>query len=137
MAQFVHDELADLTRRHFALAESAQAMRDARDRSLHFLLLDGALLQRFQQSAAQFLFIERFATAMALDDQRHHELGRLEGRESLAAGETLAPTPNLLPLGRQTRVVHLGLLVAAEGTVHGGVPSAQRSAQRPSTGSSP
>ena len=78
------------------------------------------LLQRLVHAGAQLALVERLAAAVALDHQRHHQLGGLEGREALAALQALAAAADLPPLARQARVVHLGLVVAAEGTVHRG-----------------
>ena len=43
-----------------------------------------------------------FAAAIALDHHRHHELGRLEGREALAALQALAAAADLTAFSRET-----------------------------------
>ena len=95
VAQFLHHELAHLARSHLALTERAQAVGDALDGGFDLLLLDRTLLQRAQDARTQLLLVEGLAFAMAFDDQRHHELGGLEGGEALAAGEALAPPTDL------------------------------------------
>ena len=118
MAQLVHHELADLPRGHFALTETAQSMRDSRNRGLDAILLDRSLLQRFDETRAQLLLVEGLATAMTFDHERHDELGRLKGRETLTTGETFTPTADLSPFSGETRVVDLGLFVAAKRAIH-------------------
>src|SRR5437016_4257663 len=78
----------------------------------------GALLQRLLHAGAQLPLIEGLAATIALDHHRHHELRRLESREALAALQALAAAADLTAFPREARVGHLGLDVAAEGTVH-------------------
>src|SRR5262249_58460429 len=66
--------------------------------------------------------IDRPASATPRDHERHAELGGLEGCEALAALQALAAAADLTPLAGETRVVHLGLLVAAEWAVHAASP---------------
>src|SRR4029077_14290176 len=60
---------------------------------------------------------------IALHHHRHHELRGFEGREALAALQALATTADLAPFTGEARVVHLGLDVAAERTVHAVYPA--------------
>jgi hypothetical protein len=55
---------------------------------------------------------------VTFDHERHNELGRLEGRETLTASETFTTTADLSPFSGETRVVDLGLFVAAERAIH-------------------
>ena len=76
-------------------------------------------------AGAQLDLVERFAGVVALDDLRHQQLGRLEGREALAAGEALATPADLPALASEARVGDLGLNVAAERAVHAAGPVAR------------
>ena len=86
---------------------------------------DRALLERLHDPAAQLALVEGLARAVVLDDLRHDELGGLEGREALAAGQALAAAADLVPLAREARVGHLGVVVVAERAVHGRSPGAR------------
>jgi hypothetical protein len=55
---------------------------------------------------------------VTFDHERHDELGGLEGRETLSTGETFTPTADLSPFSGETRVVDLGLFVAAKRAIH-------------------
>jgi len=81
-------------------------------------LFDRSFLERLDQTRTQLLLVEGFATTVTFDHERHDELGRLEGRETLTAGETFATTAYLSPFSGETRVVDLGLFVAAERAIH-------------------
>src|SRR6185312_5647277 len=117
-AQLVHHDLAHFTRGDLAFTEAAQLVADATDRLLDRFLTDRPLLECLAHAGSQLRLIERLARTIALDDERHGELGRLERREAFAAGETLAAAADLAALTRETRVGDLRLDVAAEGTVH-------------------
>ena len=123
LVQLFHHDLADLARGHFALAEAAQLARDVADRFLDGLARYRPLLQRLEHAAAQLALVERHAALVALHHQRHHQLGGLERGEALAAGQAFAAAADLRALGREARVGDLGVVVRAEGTVHG-TPSA-------------
>ena len=85
---------------------------------------DRALLERLRDAGAELALVEGLARAVVLDDLRHDELGGLEGREALAAGQAFAPAADLVPLAREARVRHLGVVVVAERAVHGRGPGA-------------
>ena len=119
LVQFFHDDFADLPRRDFALAETAQLARDVPHGFFDGFAAHRAFLQRLVQSAAQLVLVERHAALIVLHHQRHHQLGGFERGETLAAGQALAAPANLRAFGRQPRVVYLGVVVRAEGTVHG------------------
>src|SRR5690606_37796814 len=116
-AQLLHDEIADHAARHLALAERLQRVRDVLDAALDVLALDGALLQRAQESGRELRSIERLAAIVALDDVRHDELRRLERREALAALEALAPPTHLPAFAREPRIDDFGVLEVAEGAM--------------------
>jgi hypothetical protein len=111
-----------------ALAKRLQVMLDVLDAALDVLSLDGAFLERVQETVAQLGDVERLAPIVALDNVRHDELGALERREPLAAGEALAAAAHLAALAGQARVGHLRVLKAAERTMH--TCSARRGSQR-------
>jgi hypothetical protein len=66
----------------------------------------------------ELVFVEGLAAAVTLDQTRHEQFRALEGREALAAAQALAAAADLPAVGRQPRIGHLGLDVAAEGTMH-------------------
>ena len=94
-------------------------MADALDRGLDRLAADRSLLERLHDPAAQLALVEGLARAVVLDDLRHDELGGLEGREPLAAGQAFAAAPDLVTLAGEARVRHLGVVVVAERAMHG------------------
>src|SRR5690606_4818399 len=114
--------VADHASGHFALTHGLESMPDALDAFLDVLALDRPFLQGPQHAAAQLPFVERLASIVALDDMRHHQLRRLEGREALAARLAFATSANLTTFPGQTRVDDLGVLVTAKGTMHGAPP---------------
>src|SRR5580658_11363672 len=118
VAQFLHHQLTHGARGHFAVAETAHLVHDAAHRFIDLLARHRALLQGLLHAGAQLLLIESLARAVTLDDLRHHQLSGLEGGEALTAAQALTATADLAPLAGQTRVVDLGLFVAAERTVH-------------------
>src|SRR6185312_14495451 len=117
-AQLVHHDFAHFARGDLPLTEAAQLVADATDRLLDRFLTDRPLLECLAHAGPQLRLIERLARTIALHDERHGELGRLERREALAAGETLAAAADLTAFTREARVGDLRLDVAAEGTVH-------------------
>ena len=119
MTQLLHHELADGARRHLALAEAAQLVNTRLDRCVDAArALTGRFSSAFSMPLRSLRSSNRFAAAIALDHQRHQQLGGLEGREALATAQTLAPAADLAALAGEARVRHLGLYVAAEGTMH-------------------
>src|SRR5437762_2543892 len=118
VAQLLHHELPDRARGHLPVAEASHLVHDAAHGLVDLLARHGALLQRLLHAGAQFPLIEGLAATIALDHHRHHQLGRLESREALAALQALAAAADLTAFPREARVGHLGLDVAAEGTVH-------------------
>jgi hypothetical protein len=98
VAELLHDDLADDARGDLALAQHAQAMADALDRGFDRLAADGTLLERLHDARAQLALVEGLASAVVLDDLRHDEFRRLEGREALAAGQAFAAAADLVPL---------------------------------------
>src|SRR6185369_4181098 len=119
IVQLLHRQLADQPRVHFALAERAQFVADVHDRGIERFARHRALLQRLEHAIAELAFVERLAAGVVLDDARHHQLGRLEGRETLAALQALATAADLLSFAGQARVDDFGFLVVAEGAMHG------------------
>jgi hypothetical protein len=70
--------------------------------------------------ARSFSSSNGWRTAVGFDQARQHQFGRLERRETFAAGQAFTPAAHLFALGDQTRVDDLGVVGTAEGTVHGG-----------------
>ncbi len=126
--QLLHRKLADEPRGDLALAEGAQFMADVHDGRIQCFARNGTLYERLEHAAAKLLLIEGLAALVILDDTRHDELGCFEGRESLAALEAFAASPNLLSLTRQSRVDDLGFFVVAERAVHTLVNGGRRTA---------
>src|SRR5690606_12861699 len=62
--------------------------------------------------------VERLAAIVPLDDVRHHELRRLERRETLLAPEARTAPAHLPALARKPRVDDLRIGVIAERAVH-------------------
>ena len=93
-------------------------MLDVLDAALDILALHGTLLQRIQEAVAQLDDVERLAAIVALDDVRHHELGHLERRETLAALQALAAAADLATFAREARVRHFGIFEVAERAMH-------------------
>src|SRR2546430_15728284 len=118
VAQLLHHELPDRARGHFPVPEAAHLVHHATEGLVELGARHRALLQRFLHAGAQLRLIERLAPPVALDHHRHEELGRFEGREALATLQALAAPADLPALAGEARVGHLGLDVAAEGTVH-------------------
>src|SRR5690606_33155185 len=117
-AQLLHDQIADQPARHLALAERLQVMHDPLNRLLDVLRLHRPLLQRREHAVAELRLVERLAALVALRHLRQQELGRLERREALVAGQTLAASAHLPALAGEPRVDHLRVLVIAERAVH-------------------
>jgi len=116
--QLLHHQLTDGACGNFAIPEAAHPMHDAAHGLVDLLTRHRALLQRLLHARTQLPLIEGLASAITFDHERHDELGGLEGREALAALQAFAAAANLPPLAGKSRVVHLGLLVAAERAVH-------------------
>src|SRR6185295_4120061 len=104
IVQLLHRQLADQPRVHFALAERAQFVADVHDRGIERFARHRALLQRLEHAIAELAFVERLAAGVVLDDARHHQLGRLERRETLVALQALAAAADLLSFAGQARV---------------------------------
>ena len=120
LVQLLHHDLADLPRRHFALAERCAACgRCARRRPRSPRSTTGRFSSALMHAAAQLALVERLARCVALDDARHDQLGGLERGEALAAGQALAAPADLRALARQARVDDLGVVVRAERAMHG------------------
>src|SRR5450755_932186 len=83
--QFLHDEVAQGARAHFALAQRAQFVTNAAHRLLESLTAHGTFLERLLHAGAQLRLIKGYATAVSLDDQRQHEFRCFEGAEALSA----------------------------------------------------
>jgi len=96
--QLLHHQLADGAGRDFAVAEAAHAMHDTAHGLVDLLARHRALLERLLHAGTQFGLIERLASAITLDHERHEQLCRLEGRETLAALQALAAAADLPPL---------------------------------------
>ncbi len=116
--QLGHHQLADHQRLDFALAGGTQLMLDMRNGRFQPLDADRAFLQRALHAGTQLVFVEGLATAVLLDQPRHHQFGGFEGREALAAGQAFAPATDLIALGDQARIDDLGVMCNAEGTMH-------------------
>ena len=84
--------------------------------------LDGeAFFQGALHTGAQFVFVERLAAAVGLDQTWQYQFGGFEGGETFTAarGQAFAPATYLIALGDQTRVNDLGVVGTAEGKYHG------------------
>src|SRR5439155_1794726 len=131
MAQLLHHQLTDRPRGYFPVAEAAHLVQHATEGLVDLRARHRALFQRLLHAGAQLRLVERLAPPIALDHHRHQQLGRFEGREALATLQALAAAADLPALAGEARVGHLGLDVAAEGTVHAAWFRAQATARRP------
>ncbi|KAG1079121.1 hypothetical protein G6F40_016439 [Rhizopus arrhizus] len=119
LAQFVHHELADLDRGHFALAADAQLVNHRAHCCFDFLFGHGALLQRAVESGAHLALVEGLAGAIILDDGRQLQLDRFQGAEAFVAGFALTPTTDRRAVFGDARVDDPGIGMLAEGAIHG------------------
>src|SRR3970040_87072 len=117
-AQFFHDEIADVPAVDLALAHGLEAVGDSLDRLFDLIARHGTLRERAHDAVTELLVIERLTPGGALDHRRHHELGRLEGREAFLARETLAPATHEAPFAREPRIDDFRVGVIAERTIH-------------------
>jgi hypothetical protein len=90
--QFVHDKLADLDRRNFALAAGPRLLHHRAYRQFDLVFGNRALLQRAVETAAQLARIERLTAAITLDDRRQFQFDGFQRAEALVAGLAFAPT---------------------------------------------
>jgi hypothetical protein len=67
----------------------------------------------------QLVFVERLAAAVAFDDGREQQFGRLESSEALGARQTLAAPANLSTLACKAGVDDFSLRVTAKRAMHG------------------
>src|SRR6185312_14086431 len=67
----------------------------------------------------QLAFVERLTPLAALHHRRQLQLGRFVGVEALAALRTLAPATHARTVIGQARIDHAGVVMLAEGAVHG------------------
>src|SRR5690349_4375664 len=118
LLQLAHHQLADLARRHFALAAAAQVVDDLAHRVVDVVAGDGPLLQRALEARAQLALVEGLAPFAALDDCRQLQLRRLEGIEALAALRALATAAHGGAVLGQPRIDHARVFVLAERAVH-------------------
>ena len=107
--QLPHDLFTHDTRDHLALPRSLQDPFYLDQHGLDLLAADGALLEGPKDSLPQFVFIEGFANPALLDDARQEEFGTFVGREALTATQALASPPDLVTLGNEAGVDHLGI----------------------------
>ena len=119
LAQFVHDELADLDRGHFALAADAQLVDHGAYRRFDLVFGHRTLLQRAVEASADLALVECFTGAIALDDGGQFQLHRFHGAEALATGFAFTPTTDRRAVFGDARVDDPGIGMLAEGAVHG------------------
>ena len=93
----------------------SSSAHDAVDHALDALGIDGALAQRDLHRAHQLVAIERHALAGALDDGELAQLHALEGGEAAAAIRADAPAPNSRVVIGGSRILDLGVEIAAIG----------------------
>jgi hypothetical protein len=91
---------------------------DALDDGFKCFDRDGSLLECSLQTRAKFDLIERFTNPVLFHDAGHDQLRNFIGCEAFFAVETLSPSPNLIPLGDQPRVDHLGIYRSTKWTMH-------------------
>src|SRR5256886_1158428 len=116
LLQLAHHHLADHSARHFALAESKDALLDPVDRLVDVFRGNGSFVQRAHEAGAELLPIVGDAIAARLHHHGHRELDALVGREALPAGFALAPAAHAVAVLGFTRVDDrrvLGLAVRA------------------------
>ena len=86
---------------YLAVTETAHLVHDAAQSLVDLLARHRPLLERLLHAGAQLVFVEGLAPTVALDHQRHDQLGGLEGGEALAALQAFAAAAYLPPLARQ------------------------------------
>src|SRR6185436_8814238 len=118
LRQLADDEVAHAAGRHFALAERAQPLDHAVDRALDLVGGHGALPQREHHAAHQLVAVEVGAAAVLLHQPGHLEVDPLIGGEALFALHALPAAVDRVRLEARPRVDDLGVVRAAERTLH-------------------
>src|SRR5690606_32506270 len=117
-AKLLHDEFANESRWHLALAHRAQSMNQSPYGLFEFIRRHRPLFQCPDHAVSQLVLVERLPAAVALDQARHYQFRRLERGETLVAIEALAAPAHLPAITGEARIDHLGFFVTAKGTVH-------------------
>src|SRR5210317_1855963 len=118
LPQFLHHQLADHDRAHFALTGHLELVHDPRQSLFHRFAADRTLLQRPLDPGAQFGLVEGLTAGIAFNDVWQHQFRGFESGESLRATQAFATPPHLAPLTREPGVGYLGFRVTAKRTVH-------------------
>ena len=114
----LHDHLADLARRAFALEPVLQLLLDLVGNVLEIAESDGALFARLEHTVDKLVLVERLAAAVALDNNERQALHNLIRCEPALAGKAFPSPPNGRAFVRRTGVDDLAFRIAAKRASH-------------------
>src|SRR4051812_35615875 len=117
--QALHHQAADSLGGNVAVAARLELAHNAVDHALDALRLDRALADGELDRPRQLITVEWLATAALLDHRQVAQLHALERGEPSAAYRADAAAANGGVVLRRTRILYLGVGVAAERTAHG------------------
>src|SRR5256886_4863261 len=118
VGKVLHRDLPDRRERILGSPAAFKLAHDGRDHLLDSLRIDRALAQGDLHRAHQFVAIERYPAAVALDHRELAQLHPLKGGEAEIAGDANPPPPDHCGILGWTRVLYPRIETVAAGTSH-------------------